>query len=43
QLIEDRSDWDVGQVARMSPAAQVALQLFSTIPYPMGRLIRYGF
>lgn len=43
QLIEVRSDWDIGQVARMSPAAQVALQLFSTIPYPMGRLIRYGF
>ncbi|MQX43514.1 class I SAM-dependent methyltransferase [Sinorhizobium meliloti] len=43
QLIEDRSDWDVGQVARMSPAAQVAVQFFSTIPYSMGRLIRYGF
>ncbi|MQW40813.1 class I SAM-dependent methyltransferase, partial [Sinorhizobium meliloti] len=40
---EDRSDWDVGQVARMSPPAQIALQLFSTIPYRMGHLLRYGF
>lgn len=43
QLIEDRSGWDIGQVARMSPAAQIALQLFSTIPYRMGHLLRYGF
>ncbi|ARS66111.1 class I SAM-dependent methyltransferase [Sinorhizobium meliloti] len=43
QLIEDRSGWDVGQVARMSPPAQMALQLFSTIPYRMGHLLRYGF
>ena len=45
KLIEDRSDWDTGQVARMSPPAQIALQLFSTIltPYSMGRLVRYGF
>ncbi|WP_162130005.1 class I SAM-dependent methyltransferase [Sinorhizobium fredii] len=45
KLIDDRSDWDIGQVARMSPPAQIALQLFSTIltPYRMGRLLRYGF
>jgi len=43
QLIEVRSDWDVGQVARMSSAAQIALQLFSTIPYRMGHLLRYDF
>ena len=45
KLIEDRSDWDIGQVARMSPPAQIALQFFSTIltPYRMGRLVRYGF
>ncbi|EHK79379.1 leucine carboxyl methyltransferase [Sinorhizobium meliloti CCNWSX0020] len=43
QLIEDRSDWDIGQVARMTPAAQMALQLFSTIPFRVGRLLRYGF
>jgi methyltransferase (TIGR00027 family) len=45
KLIEDRSDWDNRQVARMSPPAQIALQLFSTIltPYRMGHLVRYGF
>jgi O-methyltransferase involved in polyketide biosynthesis len=45
RLIEDHSDWDMGQVARMSPEAQITLQLFSTIftPYGMGRLLRYGF
>lgn len=44
-LIEDHSDWDTGQVARMSPPTQVALQLFSAIlaPYRMGRLVRYDF
>jgi len=45
KLIEDRSDWDTEQVARMSPPAQIALQLFRTIltPYRMGRLVRCGF
>lgn len=45
KLIEDRCDWDIGQVARMSPPAQMALQLFSTVltPYRMGRLLRYRF
>jgi O-methyltransferase involved in polyketide biosynthesis len=45
KLIEDRYDWDIGQVARMSPPAQMALQLFSTVltPYRMGRLLRYRF
>ncbi len=45
RLIEDRWDWEPEQVARMSPPAQIALQLFSTFPppYRMGRLVRYGF
>ncbi|WP_026621551.1 O-methyltransferase involved in polyketide biosynthesis (plasmid) [Ensifer sp. WSM1721] len=45
KLIEDRSDWDTGQVARLSPPAQLGLQLFSTTltPYRMGCLVRYGF
>ncbi|APG93904.1 class I SAM-dependent methyltransferase [Sinorhizobium americanum] len=45
RLIQDHSDWDPEQVARMSPPAQIALQLFGTIltPYRMGRLVRYGF
>jgi O-methyltransferase involved in polyketide biosynthesis len=45
KLTEDHSDWDIGQVARMSPPAQIALQLFSTVltPYRMGHLLRYRF
>ena len=45
KLIEDRWDWDIGQVARMSPPVQMAQQLFSTVPAPyrMGRLLRYRF
>ncbi|MBB4188870.1 class I SAM-dependent methyltransferase [Sinorhizobium terangae] len=45
KLIEDRSDWDIGQMARMSPPVQIALQLFSMIltPYRMGRLVRFRF
>jgi hypothetical protein len=34
KLTEDRSDWDIGQVARMSPPAQIALQLFRTVLTP---------
>ncbi|ASY66368.1 O-methyltransferase domain protein (plasmid) [Sinorhizobium sojae CCBAU 05684] len=45
KLMDDNSDWDTGQVARMSPPAQIALQLFRTIlpPCRMGRMVRYGF
>jgi hypothetical protein len=45
KLIEDYSDWGTEQVARMSPPAQIALQLFSTFltSYRVGRLVRYCF
>ncbi|THK34797.1 class I SAM-dependent methyltransferase [Ensifer sp. MPMI2T] len=44
-LVEDRCNWSGAVAARMSPLAQITLQMLEAMPMlpPMGRLLRYRF